>query len=129
MALKDVLGKGSLFSPFQSLLVSILSAPLLLVATHNLMQIFTAAVPPHHCQSNLTWDQLSSQKDSCNRYISLLSNATEPCKPGDWKYDLSTYTSTIINKVSDVPDAYRIGLFLSYLLTFLFNNLQWILMM
>ncbi|XP_073460972.1 solute carrier family 22 member 6-like [Aquarana catesbeiana] len=98
MALKDVLEKGSLFSPFQSLLVSILSAPLLLVATHNFMQIFTAAVPPHHCQSNLTWDQLSSHKDSCNRYISLLSNATEPCKPGDWKYDLSTYTSTIINK-------------------------------
>ncbi|KAM5138280.1 solute carrier family 22 member 6-A-like [Mantella aurantiaca] len=98
MAVKDVLEKGSLFSPFQSLLVSILSAPLLLVATHNLMQIFTAAVPPHHCQSNLTWEQFSQPKESCTRNSSLLSNATEPCKPGDWKYDLSTYNPTIISK-------------------------------
>ncbi|XP_018409837.1 PREDICTED: solute carrier family 22 member 6-B-like [Nanorana parkeri] len=98
MALKDVLEKERLFSPFHSILVSVLSAPLLFVATHNLMQIFTAAVPPHHCQSNLTWEQFSQPNDSCNRYISSLSNATEPCKPGDWKYDLSTYTSTIISK-------------------------------
>ncbi|XP_063800904.1 solute carrier family 22 member 6-B-like [Pseudophryne corroboree] len=96
MSIKDALEKDSLFSPFQSLTVSLLSAPLLLVATHNLMQVFTAAVPPHHCQSNLTLAHSHLPKDSCTRYISLLSNATEPCKQGEWEYDLSEYTSTII---------------------------------
>ncbi|KAM3920283.1 solute carrier family 22 member 6-B-like [Leptodactylus fuscus] len=97
MALQDALEKDTLFSPFQSITVSILSAPLLLVGTHNLMQIFTAAVPPFHCQSNLTLETYLP-KDSCTRYISLLSNDTEPCKQGERIFDLSLYTSTIISE-------------------------------
>ncbi|XP_077143845.1 organic anion transporter 3-like [Ranitomeya variabilis] len=95
MELRDALEKDSLFSPFQSSLVSILSAPLLFIATHNLMQIFTAAVPPFHCQSNLTLGNSSLPKDSCTRYISLLSNDTEPCQQGERIYDLTLYTSII----------------------------------
>ncbi|KAM3920714.1 solute carrier family 22 member 6-B-like [Leptodactylus fuscus] len=97
MALQDALEKDTLFSPFQSITVSILSAPLLLVGTHNLMQLFTAAVPPFHCQSNLTLETYLP-KDSCTRYISLLSNDTEPCKQGERIFDLSLYTSTIISE-------------------------------
>ncbi|XP_075043564.1 solute carrier family 22 member 6-B-like [Mixophyes fleayi] len=98
MALRDALEKDSLYSPFQSRIVCLLSAPLLLVATHNLMQIFTAAVPPHHCKSNLTLEQPHLPSDSCTRFISLLSNDTEPCTQGNWTYDLSIYTSTIISE-------------------------------
>lgn len=102
MALQDALEKYSLLSPFQSIIVSVLSAPLIFIATHNVMQIFTAAVPPYHCQSNLTTENSYLPKDSCTRYISLLSNDTEPCKQGERKYDLSLYTSTIISEVSDM---------------------------
>ncbi|KAM4018730.1 solute carrier family 22 member 6-B-like [Anomaloglossus baeobatrachus] len=98
MELRDALEKDSLFSPFQFSMVCVLSAPLFLVATHNLMQIFTAAVPPFHCQSNLTLVNSSLPKDSCSRYVSLLSNDTEPCKQGERIYDLTLYTSTIVNE-------------------------------
>ncbi|KAM9302179.1 organic anion transporter 3-like [Gastrophryne carolinensis] len=104
MALDDVLDAYGLFSPFQSVLLSVLSAPLLLVACHNLMQIFTAAVPPHYCPSNFTSEQCGWSNDSCKRYISMVSNDTEPCRPGDWKYDLSTFTSTIISEWDMVCD-------------------------
>ncbi|XP_075692947.1 solute carrier family 22 member 6-B-like [Rhinoderma darwinii] len=98
MAVNEALEKDSLFSPFQSIIVSTLSAPITLVATHSLMQIFTAAVPPYNCQSNLTLEDPYLPKDSCNRYISLLSNDTEACKQGEIKYDLSLYTSTIVSE-------------------------------
>ncbi|XP_056383023.1 solute carrier family 22 member 6-B-like [Hyla sarda] len=94
MAVPDALEKDSLFSPFQSITVSVLSAPLFFIATHNVMQIFTAAVPPYHCQSNLTL----VPKDPCTRFISLLANDTEPCKQGEREYNLSLYTSTIISE-------------------------------
>ncbi|XP_068116539.1 solute carrier family 22 member 6-B-like isoform X2 [Hyperolius riggenbachi] len=67
-------------------------------------KIFTAAMPPYECQSNVTWEHHSLPNDSCNRYPSPLSNRTEPCKQGDWKYDLSTYTSTIISEWDLVCD-------------------------
>ncbi|KAM8940447.1 solute carrier family 22 member 6-B-like [Pelodytes ibericus] len=99
MALRDALDKDSLFSPFQSTMVTILSLPLMLVATHNLMQIFTAAVPPHHCRSNLTQNHSRLLDDSCTRYASPLTNETEPCTDdAGWDYDLREYTSTIISE-------------------------------
>ena len=35
---------------FQALQVLLLSVPILLMAAHNLLQNFTAAVPPHRCR-------------------------------------------------------------------------------
>ncbi|CAH2325251.1 solute carrier family 22 member 6-B-like [Pelobates cultripes] len=99
MALKDVLDKDSLFSPFQATMVFFLCAPLTLVGTHNLMQIFTAAVPPHHCRSNITMYHNRLPTDPCTRFVSFLTNDTESCSDNDgWDYDLSVYTSTIINE-------------------------------
>ncbi|XP_044126237.1 solute carrier family 22 member 6-B-like [Bufo gargarizans] len=98
MALSDALEKDSLFSPFQSITVTFLCTPLILVATHNLMQVFTAAVPPYHCQSNLTLNNSYLPKDPCTRYISLQLNDTEPCMHGERIYDLSLYTSTIVSE-------------------------------
>ncbi|XP_053305402.1 solute carrier family 22 member 6-like isoform X2 [Spea bombifrons] len=99
MATGDVLDKDSFFSPFQTILVSLLSAPLTLVATHNLMQIFTAAVPPHHCHSNFTLDPKHLPADPCTRYVSPLMNETKACSEEDgWDYNRSVHTSTIISE-------------------------------
>ncbi|KAG9475555.1 hypothetical protein GDO78_003775 [Eleutherodactylus coqui] len=98
MSVRDALEEDSLFSPFQTSVVCILSVPFLLVATHNLMQVFTAAVPPYHCQSNLTFENSYTTEDSCTRYVSLESNHTEPCKQGERIYNLSIYTSTIVSE-------------------------------
>ncbi|KAM4617909.1 solute carrier family 22 member 6-like [Discoglossus pictus] len=95
MALMDLLDKDSLFSPFQLLLVTILSAPLFLCATHNLMQIFTAAMPSYHCSSNFTKDHRQPPADLCMRYISAQSNETEPCGENNWEYNNTVYTSII----------------------------------
>ncbi|XP_053545235.1 organic anion transporter 3-like [Bombina bombina] len=97
MVLKDALDKDSLFSPFQLLLVFLISTPLTLCSTHNFIQIFTGAVPPHHCRSNFT-QRRSNQTDLCTRYISPLSNETEPCGENGWEYDHSVYSSTIISE-------------------------------
>ncbi|XP_069821621.1 solute carrier family 22 member 6-B-like [Dendropsophus ebraccatus] len=98
MAVKDALEEDSLFSPFQLITVTILSLPFFFTSSHNMMQIFTAAMPPFHCQSNLTLNNSYIPKYSCTRYTSSLSNDTEPCKHGERKYDLSIYTSTIISE-------------------------------
>ncbi|XP_071970442.1 solute carrier family 22 member 6-B-like isoform X1 [Engystomops pustulosus] len=98
MTLRDALEKDKLCSPFQLTAVCILSTPLFLASIHNVIQIFTAAVPPYHCQSNITLEKSYLPQDSCTRYISPLSNDTEPCLQGERTYDLSLFTSTIISE-------------------------------
>uniref|UniRef100_A0A8C5R897 Major facilitator superfamily (MFS) profile domain-containing protein n=1 Tax=Leptobrachium leishanense TaxID=445787 RepID=A0A8C5R897_9ANUR len=99
MALKDILDKYSIFSPFQFIMICVLSLPLTFVATHNLMQVFTAAIPPFQCRSNITLYHKGLPPDPCTRFVSYSTNDTESCSEDyGWEYDSSEYTSTIISE-------------------------------
>uniref|UniRef100_A0A8C4W2G3 Solute carrier family 22 member 6-B-like n=1 Tax=Gopherus evgoodei TaxID=1825980 RepID=A0A8C4W2G3_9SAUR len=108
---------------FQTILVALVFLPLLMVASHNFLQNFTAAVPRHWCYipvgdnatTEVTGDQLkiyvpmdgNQEPDRCLRFSTpqwqLLApngtstNATEPCLDG-WAYDRSVFNSTIITE-------------------------------
>uniref|UniRef100_A0A8B9C237 Solute carrier family 22 member 8 n=1 Tax=Anser brachyrhynchus TaxID=132585 RepID=A0A8B9C237_9AVES len=94
---------------FQVLQTVLLSVPILLMASHNLLQNFTAAVPPHRCRvpsatlgwSNGTLGPSEATLGSCWRYVASAPpngssgpRPTEPCHDG-WDYDLSIYVATI----------------------------------
>ncbi|XP_038621007.1 solute carrier family 22 member 6-like [Tachyglossus aculeatus] len=112
---------------FQWIQASLVILPVLLMASHNTLQNFTAAVPPHRCRvppgANLSgpdgpdaeaqlrawvpWDD-QGRPESCRRFRGpqwgLLANvsgdaglATEPCADG-WAYDRSTFPSTIVTE-------------------------------
>ncbi|KAI2651266.1 Solute carrier family 22 member 6 [Labeo rohita] len=49
MAFSDLLEQVGSTGRFQVLHVTLLSLPILMMASHNLLQNFVAAVPPHHC--------------------------------------------------------------------------------
>ncbi|XP_065407205.1 solute carrier family 22 member 6-like isoform X2 [Chrysemys picta bellii] len=108
---------------FQTILVVLVFLPLLMVASHNFLQNFTAAVPRHWCYipagdndtTEVTGDLLkiyipmdgNQEPDRCLRFSTpqwqLLApngtstNATEPCLDG-WAYDRSVFNSTIITE-------------------------------
>lgn len=64
MAFGDLLEQVGSAGRFQVLHVTLLCIPVLLMASHNLLQNFVAAVPHHHCSahSNLSQTQLSAQE-------------------------------------------------------------------
>ncbi|NXN22470.1 S226A protein, partial [Nycticryphes semicollaris] len=107
---------------FQVASVLLLSLPVFMMASHNLLQNFTAATNEHHCR--LRWEANATGLDPqdllrvsiphgerCRRFVSpqwwlLEANAsapnsswpeTEPCHDG-WTYDRSVFTSTIITE-------------------------------
>nr|XP_032655571.1 solute carrier family 22 member 6-B-like [Chelonoidis abingdonii] len=108
---------------FQTILVALVFLPLLMVASHNFLQNFTAAVPRHWCYipardnatTEVTGDLLkiyipmdgNQEPDRCLRFSTpqwqLLApngtstNTTEPCLDG-WAYDRSVFNSTIITE-------------------------------
>ncbi|KAG9340134.1 hypothetical protein JZ751_021853, partial [Albula glossodonta] len=51
MAFADVLEQVGSTGRFQVLHVTLLCIPILMMASHNLLQNFVAAVPPHHCRA------------------------------------------------------------------------------
>ncbi|XP_058483460.1 solute carrier family 22 member 6 [Solea solea] len=64
MAFSDVLEQVGSTGRFQVLHVVLLCVPVLMMASHNLLQNFVAAVPFHHCRahSNVSQSQLSPEE-------------------------------------------------------------------
>uniref|UniRef100_A0A8C5JE05 Uncharacterized protein n=1 Tax=Junco hyemalis TaxID=40217 RepID=A0A8C5JE05_JUNHY len=109
---------------FQVLSVLLLSLPVLMMASHNVLQIFTAATSEHWCRprpgANATGLDAEAllrvwvpRGERCRRFVTpqwwlLETNSseatnsswpeTEPCGDG-WSYDRSVFTSTIITEV------------------------------
>ncbi|XP_014895426.1 solute carrier family 22 member 6 [Poecilia latipinna] len=85
MAFADLLEQVGSTGRFQVLHVMLLCTPVLMMASHNLLQNFVAMVPPHHCSShsNMSRTQLSPEEilqitvplneagkpQSCQRYV------------------------------------------------------------
>lgn len=123
MAFASLLEHVGSMGRFQVASVLLLALPVLLTATHNLLQNFTAATSDHRCR--LRWEAnvtgLDPQdllrvsvphSEQCRRFVTpqwwlLEANGsapnsswpeTEPCRDG-WTYDRSVFTSTIITEV------------------------------
>nr|XP_055036879.1 solute carrier family 22 member 6 [Misgurnus anguillicaudatus] len=98
MAFADLLEQVGSTGRFQVIHVTLLSMPILMMASHNLLQNFVAAVPPHHCapHANLTMSSMSTgdvlkitvpldqngKPERCKRYVHpqwqlLNSNSSE----------------------------------------------------
>ncbi|NWI85777.1 S226B protein, partial [Pitta sordida] len=122
MAFADLLEHVGGMGRFQVLSVLLLSLPVLMMASHNLLQNFTAATGDHRCR--LRWEANGTGLDPdvllrvsvppgerCRRFVApqwwlLEANAsapndtwpeTEPCGDG-WTYDRSVFASTIVTE-------------------------------
>ncbi|KAM3868807.1 solute carrier family 22 member 6 [Diretmus argenteus] len=64
MTFGDLLEQVGSTGRFQVLHVTLLSIPILMMASHNLLQNFVASLPPHHCSAhrNLSLSQLSPEE-------------------------------------------------------------------
>ncbi|XP_054853661.1 solute carrier family 22 member 6-B-like isoform X1 [Eublepharis macularius] len=114
----DLLEEVGSMGPFQIFSVLLLSLPVLLLASHNLVQNFSAASPEHKCRLSpfnnasdghpMPLDH-SQLPDRCRRFVHQMardSNSsldkdrgaeTEPCHDG-WLYDNSTFSSTLVTE-------------------------------
>lgn len=123
MTFSDLLERVGSMGRFQYLHVALLAFPILGMANHNLLQIFTATTPAHHCRpppnaSEETWMPLldpSGKPEKCLRLAhkpnSSMPNttqvATEPCLDG-WVYN--TTRDTIVTEVCLDPHTLTLGL-------------------
>ena len=124
MAFNDLLLQLGGVGRFQKIQVTLVILPLILLASHNTLQNFTAAIPTHHCRppadTNLSEDgdleawlprDGQGRPESCLLFTSPQrgppfpngtetngTGATEPC-PHGWIYDNSTFPSTIVTEV------------------------------
>ncbi|XP_066440104.1 solute carrier family 22 member 6-A-like [Eleutherodactylus coqui] len=126
MGFADLLDRTGGMGRFQITQVALLCIPILLMASHNLLQNFTAAIPNHWCKINDTeilnsskegWVSLFSPLDNdgrpqpCLEFVEIqwrpagynvtahnsTDAATRSCTMG-WEYDREDYTSTIITQ-------------------------------
>ncbi|KAM6106673.1 solute carrier family 22 member 6 [Phoenicopterus ruber ruber] len=121
---------------FQVAYVAALATPLLMLASHNLLQNFTAGVPEHHCRPrpaandsagdvplvvSVPWDG-HRRPQRCRRYVEpqwhLLEvngtangtadgAATEPCRDG-WTYGDGVFARTIVTEWDLVCESKRL---------------------
>ncbi|XP_056303108.1 solute carrier family 22 member 6 [Danio aesculapii] len=82
MAFSDLLEQVGSTGRFQVLHVTLLSMPILMMASHNLLQNFVAAVPPHHCQPHANLSMSSTDAvDVLRATVPLgLNGKLERCK-------------------------------------------------
>ncbi|MXQ90712.1 hypothetical protein E5288_WYG016257 [Bos mutus] len=123
MAFNDLLLQLGGVGRFQKIQVTLVILPLILLASHNTLQNFTAAIPTHHCRppadTNLSEDgdleawlprDGQGRPESCLLFTSPQrgppfpngtetngTGTTEPC-PHGWIYDNSTFPSTIVTE-------------------------------
>ncbi|XP_036619748.1 solute carrier family 22 member 6-like isoform X2 [Trichosurus vulpecula] len=127
MTFNDILLQVGGVGRFQWAQFTLVAIPMLLMASHNTIQNFTAAIPRHHCRpppsANLSEDSSESEElwawlprdeqgrpESCRRFITPQrglhwpndteangTGATEACIDG-WTYDHSTFPATIVTE-------------------------------
>ncbi|XP_007497796.1 solute carrier family 22 member 6-like [Monodelphis domestica] len=125
MAFNDLLQQVGGVGRFQWAQFTLVVLPMLLMASHNTIQNFSAAIPAHHCRpppsANLSehsaeelWAWLprdaQGKPESCRRFSSPQrgppwpngtglnrTGATEACLDG-WLYDHSTFPATIVTE-------------------------------
>ncbi|XP_048360416.1 solute carrier family 22 member 6-B-like [Sphaerodactylus townsendi] len=114
----DLLEEVGSMGIFQLLSVLLLSLPVLLLASHNLVQNFSAASPEYRCRLSPSANASSGHPlslnesqlpDRCQRFVRRMAldpngshnngqeAETEPC-PDGWLYDNSTFASTIVTE-------------------------------
>ncbi|XP_049993649.1 organic anion transporter 3 [Alexandromys fortis] len=102
MTFSEILDRVGSMGPSQYLLVTLLALPVLGIANHNLLQIFTATTPAHYCRpppnaSMGPWVlplSPNGKPEKCLRFVHLpngslpndTQGATEPCLNG-WIYN------------------------------------------
>ncbi|XP_052029215.1 organic anion transporter 3 isoform X2 [Apodemus sylvaticus] len=102
MTFSEILDRVGSMGPFQYLHVTLLALPVLGIANHNLLQIFTATTPVHHCRPppNASLEPWvlplgpNGKPEKCLRFVHLpnaslpndTQGATEPCLDG-WIYN------------------------------------------
>lgn len=129
MVFADLLEQVGSLGRFQLVHVTLLSVPILAMASHNLLQNFVAAVPPHHCTvhgnlSDPTMDPTETlmlsvpldrqgNLERCRRFVHpqwdlLHKNSSEILEEKEiemegcvegWSYNKTDMSSTIITEV------------------------------